>query len=477
MFDLGKSPRTSNLAMPCQESISRRIPLKLGIGLLICVVLFAACGGSSSSAPDLVATAEAPAAREITDKITPSPGTQSAEETKAATSVPVATGTPTDVVKAAQSIPTIVPAATQVPGVPTLGVTVTPSPATTDPGSSDSCEVLTGNDKATCEEMMKSGTGVGDMVADPCASYSGAAKAMCQQMVQTGTGSQHGSGSGGDRGISNPCAQLSGDNKARCEKEIANDPIFGGSGSGFVQSFDPNNIPKVARFNFSELDKVGRTSKFRSVTGHDFSFNTSEYDPTGMNCRSMKHYMVPVGVPRENAIYHLTPHTFEWMSIKFFAPADGIIGDVVHSQSHGEPESQFTVGSTEYPGYFFGFYHVKLDPSLSDGSEVKAGQQIGTLGNEESYAEISVEARINSREIHLLSFLEVATDEVFEEYKERGVNAVSDVIITKEERDANPIACDRNSEAGWFEGSYKYKANEAFMTWVFESSDNWVFFD
>ncbi len=274
-----------------------------------------------------------------------------------------------------------------------------------------------------------------------------------------------------------PCDEVEEEFRSRCELEIANDPSFGGSGSSYVRNFDPNKIPKIAKFNFTELDKLGRTSKFRSVTGHDFSFNTSEYDSTGINCRSMKHYMIPVGVPRENAIYHLTPHTFEWMSIKFFAPADGTIGNVVDSESHGEFEQQFTIGSTEYPGYYFGFYHVKLDPSLRNGSEVKAGQQIGTLGNEESYAEISVEARINSREIHLFSFLEVATDEVFEEYRARGVNSVSDVIITKEERDANPIACDRNSEAGWFAGSYKYKPSEAFMTWVFESSDNWFFFD
>jgi len=276
---------------------------------------------------------------------------------------------------------------------------------------------------------------------------------------------------------SNPCDEVEEEFRSRCESEIANDPAFGGSGNKYVENFDPNNIPKIAKFNFAELDKLDRTSKLRSVFGHDFSFNTSEYDPVGMNCRSMKHYMIPVGVPRENALYGSTPHTFEWMSIKFFAPADGIIGDVYHSDAHGELEQQFTIGSTEYPGYYFGFYHVKLDPSLGNGSEVKAGQQIGTLGNEESYAEISVEARVNSREIHLFSFLEVATDEVFKKYIARGVNSVSDVIITKEERDANPIACDRNSEAGWFEGSYKYKPNEAFMTWVFESSDNWFFFD
>jgi len=275
----------------------------------------------------------------------------------------------------------------------------------------------------------------------------------------------------------NPCDTVDEEFRERCEAEIANDPAFGGSGSSYVKSFDPNNIPKIAKFNFSELDKLSRTSKFRSVTGHDFSFNTSEYDPTGKNCRSMKHYMIPVGAPRENALYHLTPHTFEWMSIKFFAPADGTIGNVVHSESYGEREQQFTIGSTEYPGYYFGFYHVKLDPSLGNGSQVKAGQQIGTLGNEESYAEISVEARVNSREIHLVSFFQVATDEVLEQYKARGLTSVSDVIITKEERDANPIGCDRNSQAGWFEGSYKYKADETFMAWVFESDDNWIFFD
>jgi hypothetical protein len=339
---------------------------------------------------------------------------------------------------------TIVPVSTQV--TPTPNTIITAPSSTPGLGSSNPCEDLTGSYKDLCEQMSK-----------------------------PGTGSQHGPDA--NMRMPNPCKEFTGDIKTRCEEEIAKDPAFGGTGSGYVQNFDPNNIPKVAEFNFSELDKLGRTSKFRSVSGHDFSFNTSEYDPSGTNCRSMKHYMVPFGAPRENAKYSTAPHTFRWMTLKFFAPANGIIGNVIHSESHGEPESQFTVGSTEHPGYYFGFYHVKLAPGLGNGSEVKAGQQIGTLGNEESWAEISVEARINSREIHLFSFLEVATEEVLEQYKERGVNMVSDVIITKEERDANPIGCDRNSEAGWFEGSYKYNASEAFMTWVFESSENWFFFN
>ena len=118
-----------------------------------------------------------------------------------------------------------------------------------------------------------------------------------------------------------------------------------------------------------------------------------------------------------------------------------------------------------------------LNSDLTVGSEVTAGQQIGTLGSEDAWIEIAVEARVNSRESHLLSFLQVASDEVLEEYKARGLGSVSDVIITKEERDSNPLACDRNSEAGWFTGSNNYQPDEAFMTEVFESSDHWFFFN
>ena len=453
------------------------------------MVYGSACGGDSKpvehpiteanqasetpSSPTSVAAETAKSAGETnttTDVPTPTMTPMPATTSKA---IPTAMPTPVTKTVESQPLPTVVAAITQVTPTPTPKVATPTLPSIEDSNTSNPCDVLTGQEKANCEKMMKDGKKTEG--EDPCVSLSGSLKDMCENMMKPDTGSQH--GSGGGHVMSNPCTELSGENKRRCELEIANDPMFGGSGVGYVKNFDPNNIPKIAKFNYVELDKLGRTSKFRSVNGHDFSFNTSEYDPTGKNCRSMKHYMVPLGAPRKNADYNSTPHLFEWMSIKFFAPADGVIGNVEDKQEHGELEQQFTIQSTEYPGYYFGFYHVKLDPSLENGSEVKAGQQIGTLGNEESYAEISVEARINSREIHLMSFLEVATDEVFDEYRARGVNSLSDVIITKEERDARPYGCDRNSEAGWFDGSYKYNADIAFMTWVYESSEEWFFFD
>tara|TARA_B100000686_G_scaffold76882_1_gene82904 strand:- start:19249 stop:20640 length:1392 start_codon:yes stop_codon:yes gene_type:complete len=282
----------------------------------------------------------------------------------------------------------------------------------------------------------------------------------------------------------NPCLEVEEEYRSRCEESIRREVKQNTEGESqesdgyYIDGdFDPNDLPKVAKANFVELDKIGRTSKLRSGVGHDYAFNTSEYDPTGASCRSMKHYMIPIGVPLENALYSITPHTFEWMSIKFFSPVDGVVQDVVYSYNSYGPEAQFTISSDDHAGYYFNFYHVNLDPSLVLGAKVTAGQYIGHLGSEEAWVEIGVEVRVNSRESHLVSFIQIATDEVLSEYQSRGLNSSADVIVTKEDRDAKPLVCDRNSEAGWFEGGGSYKPTESFMIWQFESDENWFFFD
>jgi hypothetical protein len=255
-----------------------------------------------------------------------------------------------------------------------------------------------------------------------------------------------------------PCRYVPEPHKARCEDSL------------FLEDFDLGSIAQVARFNFSELEKFSRMSKLRSGVGHDYSFNTDEHDPTGSSCRSMKHYFLPVGTPLKNELYDKTSHSFEWMSIKFFAPADGVIQDL------GD-DHQFVVESTHFPGYYFKFHHVHLSSGLRHGSTVVAGQQIGTLAEEDAWGEIGVEVRVNSRKVYLLSFLQVATDQVLDLYRMRGLTDVADVVITKEERDAVPLRCNKSSAAGWFEGGGNYKPDEQFMIWQYESSDNWFFFD
>jgi len=269
--------------------------------------------------------------------------------------------------------------------------------------------------------------------------------------------------------------------RKRCEESLAADRLkeSGQSGSYYAESFDPDNISKAAKFNFAELDKFSRMSKLRSGVGHDYSFPSAEYDPDGKSCRSMKHYFVPIGVPRDNASYRTTPHTFEWMSLKFFAPADGVITNVEYSTTSDGEEAQFSIQSTDYPGYYFNFLHVKPSQGLVEGSLVEAGQQIGTSGNEESWGEIGVEVRVNSRESYFVSFLQVVTDQVLEAYVDRGLVSVSEAIVTRGQRDATPLACGGNAPpaARWFEGSSKFNPDDEFIIWQFESTDNWFFFD
>jgi len=386
--------------------------------------------------------------------------------------------------------PTVIPATPTTEPIPVSTAVSTQSPTavptkTVDPTSSSPMEIDECSDipdltqRSMCEMAEKMGMSMEDMME--MAEEMGMLDDMdtdTDDVMTMDIADMEGMG-----GI-NPCLEVEEEYRSRCEESIRREvkqtelhENQESDGYYIDGEFDPDNLPKVAKANFAELDKLGRTSKLRSGVGHDYSFNTSEYDPTGASCRSMKHYMIPVGVPRDNNSYSITPHTIEWMSIKFFAPVDGVIQDVIYSANSYGSEAQFTISSDEHAGYYFNFYHVNLDPSLVLGSKVTAGQYIGHLGNEESWAEIAVEVRVNSRESQLVSFLQVATDEVLEEYKARGLNSASDVVLTKEERDANPLPCDRDSEAGWFEGSSRYKEDTAYSIWAFESDENWFFFD
>ena len=370
-------------------------------------------------------------------------------------------------------------------------VSTTESPAkdeVTTKVSEDECENATGAMVEPCTEKYR------QMIEnDPslCDSATGMMAYMCNNSVQAPQ-TKPGYGNGHS---SNPCISLPPGDKERCEqsfKENPNarpekDPHNTGKADPnarlatdavdytnvYVATYDPDNIPKVATSNFTELDKFSKMSKIRSGVGHDFSYNTPEYDKTRSNCKSMKHYFMPAGVPKQQALYASTPHTFPWMSIKFFSPVDGRIVGVYYKENKYGTEANFTVASSEHPGYFFMFFHIALDPSLKEGSVVKAGQQIGTLGDEEAWGEIATSIKIGPGDHRLVSFLEVATDEVVKQYKARGFETPSDVIVTKEQRDANPLPCD-NSEAGWFFGSSKSGVEDIqFSTWVFESTDNW----
>lgn len=473
---------------------SHTIIISLCIMALITIM---GCGGSSEPTPDIDATVEAGVEKAIQEAPTNTP------------IPPANTATPIPTVVSIQVIePTVAPKAEVKSDTNSVSDNNSVMDISSLAANPTMCDNASGAMSDMCKEHMQ-----GMIQSDPtvCDNPTGMMVQMCEMMGNTGDMSNMKDMMGNMGGMDmskmmeqmmgemfDPCKQLEGFAKEMCEqsfKENPNqkpteDPNFGKADPNarlatdevnyseiYVPAYDPNNIPKVAKANFTELDKFSRMSKIRSAVGHDFSYNTPEYDASHANCKSMKHYFMPQGVPREQSKYQTTPHTFEWMSIKMFSPVDGRLIGVYYDENDWGTEAKFTIASTEYPGYYFMFFHIALDPSLTEGAIIQAGQQIGTLGAEDTWGEIAVSAKIGKDDHRLLSFLQVASDDVLSEYQSRGISTASDVIVTRDQRDADPRPCD-DTEAGWFIGSSRSGVtNTSFQKWVFESDDNWFFFD
>ena len=236
-----------------------------------------------------------------------------------------------------------------------------------------------------------------------------------------------------------------------------------------VPAVDPNNPPRVATNNFVDLDPYIAISKIRSAYGHNYSAGDPEYDPTGKSCRSMKHYF--------------DAYTFEqrWSgnfgsydtrgNVKFYAPADGTLMDIMIQPSDVGMEYQFTIMSSESSKISFVFHHVDLLKDLRDGGPVASGQHLGYIARFNGQAEIATYVSTGMGTAEYISFFDVMSDDVFAEYQARGIIDRDQMSITQEQRDANPIACTLGDGKG---GKFVATGDpEAFDRWQF-GSDNWV---
>lgn len=202
-------------------------------------------------------------------------------------------------------------------------------------------------------------------------------------------------------------------------------------------AFDPKAepLPKLARSNFIDLHRIVRISKFRGGYGHDYSLGTDE------SCRSMKHYFWAAGGDPGRA------HTPPWSTIALYAPADGVI---LRLQKTGG-EVQFALKTDEHPAFSFIFHHVALASGIGEGVSVLAGEKLGTVATDNNHGEIAVEILTPSGR-SLVSFFEVASPDVLAEYTARGLSALENVVISRTERDANPLVCDVSTVEGRFTG-------------------------
>lgn len=200
------------------------------------------------------------------------------------------------------------------------------------------------------------------------------------------------------------------------------------------ETIEGSGAPQFVQADFIELDKIVALSKFRSGSGHDFSSG-------GETCRSMKHYfnvqMSAEGERLRSQNNGLPPGPDGKTDIKIYSPVDGKITSIKSDQmALGE---QIYIKPATASSYTVRLFHIyKLD-GVKEGQIVKAGEQIGVIGQYQN-TDIAIESNRGFKP-NFISYFEVMSDSIFAKYLARGVKDRNELIFTKEYRDANPLQC------------------------------------
>jgi len=218
---------------------------------------------------------------------------------------------------------------------------------------------------------------------------------------------------------------------------------------------------EILQHHYIDIKYVDKISKFRSGAGHDYSYDASiiaagfyelETDPSENN-RSMKHYFLFEERYRDNIT-----------AIPIYAPFDGVIHRVSNEVQEGEyTDKQVWIRSIAQPDYYLIIHHVNLseifpqiwndypkelwdhwepDDEQYDRITMQAGEIIGYTDTRERVAsDVAVLHKISEQEYHYRSYFDpvVMPDSIFQHFVRRGVTARSNLIFSKEYRDANPI--------------------------------------
>ena len=191
-------------------------------------------------------------------------------------------------------------------------------------------------------------------------------------------------------------------------------------GSSAQYNLDTLGVPKFVATNYIDLSQtdalsnhlITKISKFRSHDGHDYS---DSLEP----CRSMKHYFK---VPDA--------------STSIYSPVSGTI-TTLYEEWAG---TQIHITSDVNPAFKFIIFHVSKARAFSVGEKIAEGFRLGSHIGTQTYSDIAVEVNTPSGR-RLISYFETLTDTAFKPFKDRGIAAPADVIITKAQRDSSPLTC------------------------------------
>ena len=174
-------------------------------------------------------------------------------------------------------------------------------------------------------------------------------------------------------------------------------------------------IPQFVDKPFIPLASIDQISRFRSSVGHSYTDATE-------GCRSMKHYFAVSGSA---------------VSTPLASPVDGTVRSL-DAESNGVGR-QLAIQPTAQPAFRIIVFHVPASTPLTVGAQVSAGQPLGSVA---AFTLADVAVGVNTPEgYRLVSWFDVITEALFQEYRAAGVAARADAIISRAARDADPITC------------------------------------
>lgn len=222
-------------------------------------------------------------------------------------------------------------------------------------------------------------------------------------------------------------------------------------------SFDESKIPRdLITASFMDFDRIYMVSKFRSAAGHDFSQGVKDE-----TCRTMKHYFntSKFNNTADTKNPYRSQPTADAPNIKIYAPFDGKVKTI----ETGHTGVTANLSPNKYPNFRVRIFHIDLLPGIKFGTQVTAGQQIGTIGPMDGN-DISIEALTFMNGDVLLSYFDVMTNSVFKPYADLGFQR-EDLVISKAYRDAHPFKCGGPSLTAQNKPEEAYQ-HEGFRDWT-----------
>ena len=227
-------------------------------------------------------------------------------------------------------------------------------------------------------------------------------------------------------------------------------------------------IPKFINTYFTEIDKIEYIERFRSGYGWNCP---DDFE----SCRIMAHNYVPFDEYTDDK------------EIKIFSPINGTIIEIwqiyINSSGSWQPVEEdsatyIIIKSTEYPAFKIKINIIDIrNMGLQKGMKVYAGQHLGyactryanTVTKLRSFG-IIISVNICPSGEMKVSYFDVMADKIFADYEARVASSREQFIISKEDRDMDPLNCVIVPNVGYLGESFIYEKGNL-PDWVYFGKD------